>query len=153
MIKRGEGDPTFKYLRAIFVKGGYPGKGYVRISQISRELGLSVPTVSIMVRRLENKGLVTVEKGLGTMLTELGLRTLAESCWKKSLIEGVFREIGIPSSEASRVAEVVGKLLSSSSAEKIWNCTNKPLGCLGELEKIKNNTERLVGWLKSCCGL
>lgn len=153
MVKRGESDSTFKYLRAIFTKGGYPGGNYVRISQISRELGLSVPTVSIMVRRLESKGLVYVEKGLGAMLTEKGIRVLAESCWKKTLVESLLREAGVPLNEASKVAEIAGKLLSDASVVKIWGCTGKPLGCLGELEIVKNDVKKLISWLRDCCGL
>lgn len=52
-------------------------KGFARIKDIARELGVKPPTVVEMMRKLDAKGLVSYEKYGGVTLTDRG-RDLAE---------------------------------------------------------------------------
>ncbi|MEN2999147.1 MAG: metal-dependent transcriptional regulator [Acidilobaceae archaeon] len=147
---------AFRYLKTIFSLGGYPGgEDFVKMSELSRALNLSLPTVSIMTRRLENRGLVVVEAGRGVALTWKGVEFLAESCWKRSVIENTMKFLEIPWSEIEQASDAMCFNLSPQAVLKLWKCAGETPGCLKDYVTISEsgNGKELIKWLVECCGL
>lgn len=142
-----------KYLRAVFVLGGCPGRGgYVRFSDISRVLEVAAPTVSIMVRKLEERGLLKVEPKVGVILTWKGLETLAEHCWKRVILDTALEKLGVPEVDRRGFIEKVSVVIDVDAARKLWDCLGRPGRCPRGLPIIDiNDKEKLVEWVKLCC--
>ncbi|MEM2223971.1 MAG: metal-dependent transcriptional regulator [Acidilobaceae archaeon] len=145
-----------KYLRAIFMLGGCPGRNaYVKLSDLSKVLSLSLPTVSIMVRRLEDRGFVSVKPREGVLLTWKGLELLAEYCWKKSIVEVVLNKLGLPLGDVEKISDKVSHVVDRDSVVKMWDCLGRPKECshgyviLGEW----SDKEKVIEWLRGCCKL
>ncbi|MCS7107406.1 MAG: MarR family transcriptional regulator [Acidilobaceae archaeon] len=147
---------AFRYLRTIFSLGGHPdSNNFVRMSELSRELNLSLPTVSIMTRRLESRGLVVVETGKGVALTWRGIEFLAENCWKRAVIESTMKFLEIPAGEIEHVSDVMCFNLSPQAVLKLWKCAGETPGCLKDYVTISEsgNVKEFIKWLLECCGL
>lgn len=147
---------AFRYLKTIFTLGGYPGSGhFVKMSELSKTLGLSLPTVSIMTRRLESRGLVVVEAGKGVVLTQKGVEFLAENCWKRAVIEATMRYLEIPQAEIEEASEVMCFNLSPQAVMKLLKCASGAPGCLMEYMNLVERREEkeLIKWLVECCRL
>ncbi len=72
-------------------------KGYARVADVANTLGIAQPSVSNMVRRLDEKGLINLEKYRGFTLTEQG-ETLARGIVRRhQLLEEFLALLGIPS--------------------------------------------------------
>ncbi|MCB1233650.1 MAG: transcriptional regulator MntR [Verrucomicrobiae bacterium] len=80
-------------------------KGYARVADIAESFGIAPPSVSNMVRRLDEKGLVNYEKYRGMTLTEEGER-LARRIIKRHEILAEFLDLlGIDAETAYRDVE------------------------------------------------
>jgi DtxR family Mn-dependent transcriptional regulator len=145
-----------KYLRAVFKLGGCPGRGsYARFSEIARFLGVSAPTVSIMVRRLEDRGLLSVEPRRGVVITWKGLEMLAEYCWKTSVLEVALTKLGVPESYQRDLVEKMALTLDMKAVIKLWDCLGRPKACPhgSPLDVNLESTREAVEFLEKCCGL
>ncbi|MFN4046259.1 MAG: metal-dependent transcriptional regulator [Acidilobaceae archaeon] len=142
-----------KYLKAVFLLGGCPGRGgYVKFTDISRVLEVAAPTVSIMVRKLEERGLLKVEPRVGAMLTWKGLEALAEHCWKKAIIDTAMEKLGVPEADRRRFIDRVSIVIDVDVARKLWDCLGRPERCPRGLPIIDiNDREKLIEWVKLCC--
>ena len=94
-------------------------KGYARVADIAEGLGIAPPSVSNMVRRLDEKGLVKHEKYRGMTLTQEG-EELARRIIKRHSILAEFLELlGIEDSTAYRDVEGMEHHISSQTLKGI----------------------------------
>ena len=94
-------------------------KGYARVADIASGLGIAPPSVSNMVRRLDEKGLVEHEKYRGMTLTEEG-KELARRIIKRHSILAEFLELlGIEDDTAYRDVEGMEHHISSQTLKAI----------------------------------
>jgi DtxR family Mn-dependent transcriptional regulator len=93
------------YLKAMYEVEGK--KGYVRVKDISKELGVKPSTVVEMMRKLHEQGLVVYEKYSGITLTSRG-REIAEAVKKRHDTFRKFLEIIlVPEDMAAKDAHVL----------------------------------------------
>jgi len=145
-----------RYLRVVFKLGGCPGRGsYVRFSEIARALGVSAPTVSIMVRRLEDRGLLRVEPRKGVTLTWRGLELLAEYCWKNSVLEVALARLGVPEEYSRELVDRMALALDRGAVLKLWECLGRPRTCPHgrPIDVDFESTSSVVELLEKCCDL
>lgn len=87
------------YVELIFRLEGQVGEG-VRNADLVRALGVSQPTVTKALERLQADGLVNFEPRQKVKLTDSG-RKLAEACLKRHKVVLAFlKAIGVPSHQA-----------------------------------------------------
>ena len=90
------------YLKAIYNIG--KRKGNVHKIDIAAELGLSKPSVTEAMRRMERHGDVVVDENNVVLLTELG-KDKAEKVLKRyAVIEELFRRMDMPQEKIDEVA-------------------------------------------------
>jgi Mn-dependent DtxR family transcriptional regulator len=70
-------------------------KGYARVSDIADRLGLGRPSVSVMIQRLDHLGYVCYERYRGVTLTSAGRRVANEIRARHSLLEDLFKALGL----------------------------------------------------------
>ena len=86
-------EKTENYLRTILkIQKRY---GSVRSSDISRELDVSKPTVSIAVHELEKSGYVTCDNDSGVILTEKGKKLAQDITERYQFFRLVLRYLGV----------------------------------------------------------
>jgi DtxR family Mn-dependent transcriptional regulator len=105
----------------------------VSTSAIAERLGVSAPSASAMVKRLESLGLVTREPYHGVELTTAGERVALEIIRHHRLLELYLAEaLGVPWDRVHDEAEVlehaISPELSQRIAEKLGNPTHDPHG-------------------------
>ncbi|MEB3779152.1 MAG: metal-dependent transcriptional regulator [Desulfurococcales archaeon] len=105
------------YIEAIYeVERVY---GYARLIDISRILGVKPPTVANMIKRLEEKGLVTYMRYRGVKLTEKG-RTIAERISEThELIRSLLIALGVDEDKANIEAELIEHFLSRETLDRL----------------------------------
>ena len=107
------------YLKAIY-HGQEESGGAVRTSTIADRLGVSLPSVSAMFRRLENQGLVEHEKYRGVTLTAKGERIAVTTVQHYTLLEKYFIEyLDYPCQAAQQEADQLEHHLSEKLAGRI----------------------------------
>ncbi len=93
---------TEDYLEAIY--NIIEKKGYARVKDIASELKVSSPSVTEMMRKLNERGFIVYEKYSGITLTDNG-RKIAEGVKKRHVIfEGFLEIILVPGDVASEDA-------------------------------------------------
>ena len=70
-------------------------KGYARVADIAEGLGIAQPSVSNMVRRLDKKGFVNLEKYRGMTLTTEGERLARRVVKRHKILEQFLELLGI----------------------------------------------------------
>ncbi len=127
----GWGKPgrMYDYLGAIYRLGGVPGGCYVRVSSLAKALGVTPPTVSIMIRRLASKGLVEVKGGEGARLTDDGLRELTEHLWRLGVLETLLHRVGLDPDEARRTSLLLSDRLPKDVVEELYKLLGRPNRC------------------------
>ena len=94
-------------------------KGYARVADIAESFGIAQPSVSNMVRRLDEKGLVKHEKYRGMTLTPEG-ETLAQRIRKRHGILAEFLDLlGIDSETAYHDVEGMEHHISAETLRGI----------------------------------
>lgn len=94
------------YLKAIYLSA-HPG-GTVTTSELAEALGVRLPTVNSMVKRLGEKGLVKYEKYKPLMLTEAGVQHAAQIVRRHRLTEMYLVErMGFGWEEVHDIAEQI----------------------------------------------
>ena len=86
------------YLEAIYNLN--EEKGYVSVADISERLTVKPPTVSNMIKNLDNKGYLEHEKYRGMRLTQLGERTARSVIKRHSVISKFISMLGVDSKTA-----------------------------------------------------
>lgn len=69
--------------------------GLVRGVDIARELGVSKPTVSVALRKMEDSGLISVQNSRSVELTEEGERIACEVTERYEILYGFLLELGV----------------------------------------------------------
>ena len=91
------------YLEAIWILAR--DHGYARVSDVAKRLGISVASVSKMVRRLDEAGYLRYERYRGLALTPHGEGAGRRLAARHALLEDFLRLLGV--ADAARVYETV----------------------------------------------
>ena len=82
------------------------GRGYARVSDLANSMGLSLPSVSVMVKRLAARGLLEREPYRGFRLTDRGRSISLEIRRRHETLTEFLTLLGVP--EAVRECDVEG---------------------------------------------
>ena len=74
-------------------------KGYARVSDIADALGLTRPSVSIMVKRLGAQGYLKYERYRGLTVTAKGRRVARDIQHRHDTLSAFFGQLGLPKKE------------------------------------------------------
>lgn len=94
-------------------------KGYARVADIADGLGIAQPSVSNMVRRLDEKGLINYEKYRGMTLTEEGERVAQRIVKRHNLLQEFLDLLGIDPEIAYQDLEGMEHHISSETLRGI----------------------------------
>jgi DtxR family Mn-dependent transcriptional regulator len=106
------------YLKVLyqFAEEGEP----VTTSAVAARLGVSAPSVSAMVSRLAEAGLVTRDRGQSSALTEHGLRHAQGVVRRHRLVEAfLFQALSVPWDEVHDEAELLEHAVTERLADRI----------------------------------
>jgi DtxR family Mn-dependent transcriptional regulator len=106
------------YLRAIWEVRSR--KGYARLTDVARELAIAAPTLSVGVRPLEARGLVSHDENRFLVLTAAGEQVAREVHHRFSVLRAFLRDVlGIPETEAHPEADRMEHEVSPATAERL----------------------------------
>lgn len=106
------------YLKALFNLSAE--KGEVTVNEVSKELGIKMPTVNSMIKKLAEKKLVQYESYKPFRLTEKGKREAALIIRKHRLTEMfLVQQMGFGWDEVHEIAEQIEHLQSPAFFEKM----------------------------------
>lgn len=94
-------------------------KGYARVSDIARELRLSRPSVSIMIKQLAKLGYLTHERYRGFTLTERGRRVAQGIRLRHQILTRFLLTLGIDEETVARDVEGIEHHISDASLARI----------------------------------
>lgn len=94
-------------------------KGYARVSDIAELLGLTRPTVSIMVQRLSRDGYLAYEKYRGLTLTARGAEVARRIQTRHVLLTEFLGLLGLDRSVVSHDVEGIEHHVSQETLEKL----------------------------------
>jgi Mn-dependent DtxR family transcriptional regulator len=94
-------------------------KGYARVSDIAELLGITRPTVSIMVQRLSRDGYLVYEKYRGLTLTSRGAEVARRIQTRHVLLTEFLGMLGLDRSVVSRDVEGIEHHVSQETLEKL----------------------------------
>jgi len=124
------GRRSYDYLKAVYKLGGLPGADcWVPIGMLASEVGVSLPTASIMVRRLASRGLLELREGVGVRLTDEGFQALIEYLWKYGILEVAFTRAGLDPERAREAAASSADRLPREVAEALCSVLGNPARC------------------------
>jgi DtxR family Mn-dependent transcriptional regulator len=106
------------YLRAIWEVRS--SRGYARLTDVARELGVAPPTLSQGLKALEARGLVAHDDHRFLLLTPDGER-IAREVHHRFAVARMFLEdvLGIPQAEADREACLIEHVVSARTTERL----------------------------------
>ena len=106
------------YLRAIWEVR--TRRGYARLADVARELGVSAPTLSVGLRGLESRGLVIHDDRRFLNLTPHGERLAREVHHRFAVMSAFLRDVlGIPEEQALSEACLLEHNVSARTAERV----------------------------------
>ncbi|HPA20038.1 MAG TPA: iron dependent repressor, metal binding and dimerization domain protein [Verrucomicrobiae bacterium] len=94
-------------------------KGYARVSDIARELNLSRPSVSVMIKQLGRLGYLKHERYRGFALTERGRRVAQGIRLRHQLLTRFLLLLGIDVATVARDVEGIEHHISDASLARI----------------------------------
>jgi Mn-dependent DtxR family transcriptional regulator len=94
-------------------------KGYARIVDVSQHLHVASPTVTKMIQRLHDEGLVVYERYRGVVLTPEGTALAKEVRRRHGLLTQFLRLLGVDEPTAHRDTEGIEHHLDASTLERI----------------------------------
>ncbi len=100
----------------------------VRISDLARASGVKEPTAYESIKRMEEKGLVKVRKGI-VVLTDTGLLTYLKIIKAHRVLELLFVKHGADPDEACKECANIDYLISESMVQKAYNSLGSPSVC------------------------
>lgn len=101
------------YLKAVYAISKQ--KGYARSIDVTEYLGVSKPSVSVAVRRLENKGLLYTDEHMFLFLTEEGKKVGKDTFDKFDFLEQSLVNLGIDRMTAMKDAHKMEHDLSDET--------------------------------------
>ncbi len=117
------------YLRTIY--DILEEKGYVRVKDIAKQLGVNASSVTEMLEKLKQGELIVHEKRCGIVLTDEGKKTASTINEKYKIFLRLFEIAGVPHKIAYRDACILEHYVSSETNKSIQNLVEK-------LERNKN---------------
>lgn len=105
------------YLKAIFkvVKR----KGYAKVSDVSRELGVGFSAVTEMFQKLSSKGYINYEKYGGVTLTRKGKKVAAQTLKKYKILQEFLIFLGIDKEIADEDACNIEHVVTPKTMERL----------------------------------
>jgi Mn-dependent DtxR family transcriptional regulator len=94
-------------------------KGYARVADIADALGIARPSVSAMVQRMAQAGLVNYERYRGLTLTPTGEAAALGIRHRHKVLSEFLAAIGVPSAQAEQDVDGLEHHLSGAAVEKI----------------------------------
>lgn len=111
------------YLKAVYAIS--KKKGYARSIDVTEYLGVSKPSVSVAVRRLEEKGLLYTDEHMFLYLTEEGKKVGKDVFDKFDFLEQSLVSLGIDRMTAMKDAHKMEHDLSDETFEALRNFLGK----------------------------
>lgn len=108
----------------------------LRISDISRELGLKLPSAELLVNKLQDKGIVIRNGGM-VILSDDGSRMYDDIIMKHRVIEVFLADCGIDPDEACTEVSKFDYLIQEKNVLKIRNKIGNPEKCPHGLKIIE----------------
>ena len=106
------------YLRAIWEVRTQ--RGYARLADVARELKVSPPTLSVGIRSLETRGLVTHDDHRFLLLTPEGERAAREVHHRFAVMHTFLRDVlGVPAVDALNDACLIEHGVSHATTERL----------------------------------
>ncbi len=133
------------YLMAIYSLGGHQKP--VRLVDVVKLLGVAKPTASLMIKKLEGKGLVVRDPG-GIYLSNEGLSLCLRLIWRHGVVETALTSLGFEPEEACRIAKLIEQQLPEDAVERIWVALGKPGSCPHGVEFISTSKSKKT--LRTC---
>jgi len=115
MVRRGGSVRSEDYLKAIYSVSRL--KGYARVKDISSVLGVSPATVTEMLRRLKDKGLINYEKYGGVTLTPKGVKTAKELVRRYETLKNFLIILGLDEETAAKDAHRIEHVVSPKTMD------------------------------------
>ncbi|MGY8640904.1 MAG: transcriptional regulator MntR [Verrucomicrobiales bacterium] len=115
-------------------------KGYARVADIASGLGIAPPSVSNMVRRLDEKGLLKHEKYRGMTLTREGEELARRIIKRHSILEEFLKLLGIDDETAYRDVEGMEHHVSSQTLKGIQQIVTELKKDDGLCDRIRSAT-------------
>jgi len=103
------------YLKAIYTVSKV--KGYARVKDLSRILGVSPATVTEMLRKLKNDGLINYEKYGGVTLTPKGMKLAEELVRKFEILKDFLIILGLDEESAAKDAHRIEHVVSPKTTD------------------------------------
>lgn len=94
-------------------------KGYARVADIAAALGIAPPSVSAMVQRMAQAGLVNYERYRGLTLTPAGQAAALGIRRRHRILDEFLTAIGVPPAQAEKDIEGLEHHISAVALEKI----------------------------------
>ena len=117
--------PVEDYLKAIYAIGG--GSGAAATNEIAQRLDLAPASVSGMVRRLADQGLLAYERYRGVKLTESGRRAALRTLRRHRVIEAYLAEaLGYPWDRVHDEAERLEHAASDELVDRMASTIGEP---------------------------
>ncbi len=123
------------YLEAIYVLSRE--KGYARVMEIARALGVKPPSVTQMVRKLSEKGLVTFERYGRIRLTELGRSVAQRIMGRHELLKAFLRALGVSDPVAEEDACAMEHVLHDETIRVFGKLADFLLNAPGDLKCLE----------------
>lgn len=102
------------YLEKIFVLT--EEKGYARAADVASSLNVLPSSVSKMLRKMDDKGLVTYERYQGFKLTPKGSSVAKDIANKHQMLEGLYRILEIPAENTLQEIEGIEHHIGKETA-------------------------------------
>jgi Mn-dependent DtxR family transcriptional regulator len=99
-------------------------KGYATTIDISDYLNVSSPSVTSMMKKLDEKGFLKYEKYRGMSLTEEGIEVAKAMHKRHGILSDFFRMIGVQSNIANEDAEGIEHHLHAETLRKLEDFIN-----------------------------
>ncbi len=104
-------------------------KGSMKPGELARALKLSPSTITELLQKLANKGLVLYERYRGAKLSEGGEKIAKKIVKKHRILEVLFVNLGLANDEACLEASKIDYLVSENLIECIYKKLNYPTKC------------------------
>ena len=115
-------------------------KGYARVADLAEALGIAQPSVSNMMQRLDDKGLLRYEKYRGVTLTATGERLAQRITRRHEMLAEFLELMGIDGDTAYRDLEGMEHHISSQTLRGIEQLINELRGDEAMCERIQAAT-------------
>ena len=103
-------------------------RGYARQYELVRDLGVSKPTASLMVRKLRDEGYLEIRGGRIT-LNWRGEKAVQEILWKHGVVESALVELGLSREGACEIAWKILQDLPNETVKRVWENLGLPDRC------------------------